>query len=92
MSKTTINLFIKFSYGTILSALLGFITTMITTELFSPESFGILAIFTSMISLVTILSSLGTDHAIIRFYNDESAESSISLFKKDDNVSSCFIF
>ncbi len=63
-----LKLFIKFSLGSILAAVVSFFTTPITTALFLPEEFGIASIFITVQNLLMQVIVLGNDQSLVRFF------------------------
>lgn len=63
--------FLSFSYGGVVGAAIGFITSMITTRILLPEEFGKTSMFTLFVNIAMILAVFGTDQAFVRFYYEE---------------------
>ncbi|MGJ9458083.1 lipopolysaccharide biosynthesis protein [Oceanobacillus sp. CF4.6] len=63
--------FLSFSYGGVVAAVIGFIITMITTRVLSPEEFGKASMFTLFVSIFMIVAVFGSDQAFVRFYYEE---------------------
>lgn len=74
MKHSLINKFLKFSYGSWIGLLLGLATTMITTRLLSPDSFGKVAMFDLSLQIGLILVVFGTDQSFVRFFYEEEKE------------------
>lgn len=60
--------FLKFSFGSWISALISFFTTPIITLFISPENFGIATLFSTTSSILLQVVLLGTDQSFIRFF------------------------
>jgi len=60
--------FLKFSFGSWVSALIAFITVPITTLLVMPEHFGKAAMFAVAFSVLTQIVLFGTDQSFMRFF------------------------
>ncbi|ADO76487.1 oligosaccharide flippase family protein [Halanaerobium praevalens] len=60
--------------ATFFTKALGFISVPIFTRLLTPDEYGILAIFTSVISISTILLGLNFHGAVNRYYHEENKE------------------
>lgn len=68
MNKTLISKFLLFSYGTWVSLVIGLFTVAITTRILPPDVFGKASLFTTLVSLLVVLSMVGADQAYVRFY------------------------
>jgi O-antigen/teichoic acid export membrane protein len=66
--------FLVFSYGSVVSLFVGFLGTMITTRILSPDDFGKASMFTLALNVFMIVISFGTDQAFIRFFYEEEEE------------------
>jgi O-antigen/teichoic acid export membrane protein len=64
--------FISFSIGSWVGLVIGLLTTIITTRIFSPETFGIISMFTLAINISVIFIIFGTDQSFVRFYYEEN--------------------
>ncbi len=68
--KQFINKFIGFSIGPIIGAIIGFITVPITSNLISPDQFGLSSMFNLANTILTLIVLLGIDQAFMREYNE----------------------
>lgn len=92
MDKKTITLFLKFSYGIAISSIISFLTTMITTRMFSPTEFGISAIYTNIVLFISVFLMLGTDQTLVRYFNEEDSDKRPALLRKTISIPLvCFI-
>lgn len=66
-----------FSLGPIISAVIGFVTTPITTWLIAPEEFGKSSMYTMAISLAALFIYLGLDQSFVREYNKEKNKNNL---------------
>ena len=62
--------FIGFSVGPIVGAIIGFITIPITSNLISPDQFGLSSMFNLANTILTLIVILGIDQAFMREYNE----------------------
>ncbi|MCC8170410.1 MAG: oligosaccharide flippase family protein [Parabacteroides sp.] len=69
-----IKLFIKFSYGNWLAALISFFTTPIITLLILPDEFGKASLFTLALNFILQIVLLGVDQGCMRFFYSEKEE------------------
>lgn len=63
--------FISFSYGSGVGLLIGFLTTIITTRILTPEDFGKASMFTLALNVCMIFIIFGTDQSFVRFFYEE---------------------
>lgn len=63
--------FLSFSFGSWIALIIGFISTPITTRLFSPEQLGKASMFNLAINVIMIFLVFGTDQAYVRFFYEE---------------------
>lgn len=61
---------IKYSIPNIVSFILGIVSVVVLTRIFSTETYGIINIFNNTSALFLSIAYLGLDSAFIRFYND----------------------
>ncbi|AIY87677.1 MULTISPECIES: lipopolysaccharide biosynthesis protein [unclassified Thermotoga] len=66
--------YISFSLGTWFRALISFFITPITTWLINPGEFGKASMFSSVYSIVLLISLLGTPQSFLRFFPQKSEE------------------
>lgn len=71
-SNTFIKRLVGFSLGPIISSLLGFIMIPIITYFIDPIEFGKASMYTTALSLSSLVIYLGTDQAFLREYNSVS--------------------
>lgn len=62
---------IGFSFGPVISLLIGFLTVPIITRIVTPAEYGYGVLFLISTNLIFIISSLGMDQSFIRFYYEE---------------------
>lgn len=74
MKENLFKKFLSFSYGSWLGLVIGFITTLITTRILSPEDFGKASMFTLTMNIFMIFIIFGTDQAFVRFFYEENEE------------------
>lgn len=68
--KEFVKQFGKFSLGPIIGALIGFITVPITSNLISPDQFGMASMFNLANTILTLIVLIGIDQAYMREYNE----------------------
>lgn len=68
-----------FSIGPIISAAIGFVWVPVVTRIVSPEEFGKAAMYTTAVSLITMILYLGLDRAFIREYHLENDKNNLML-------------
>lgn len=73
--------FMEFGIGSILTLLIGFISSPIITRLISPNENGKFSMFTTVGNLILMLSFLGLDQSYVRFFYDENEENRGKLIK-----------
>lgn len=82
-NKSLFKHFIYVGTGTIISMIIGIITTPIITRLYLPDEYGQYSMFLTYGELIYITLGFGMDQALARFYYDNpSNEYKISLVKK----------
>ena len=74
----------SFSIGSIVTIIIGVISTPIITRIIEPDEFGIATIFMSVGSLIGIISLAGLDQAFVRFFYETNR---INLLKKCFTIS-----
>lgn len=79
--KSALKLFIGFSFGSWINALISLISIPVITWLISPAEFGKATMFTIAYNLIINFVLLGSDQSFIRFYNDKSPEDRHVLLK-----------
>jgi O-antigen/teichoic acid export membrane protein len=72
MKSKLFSKFLSFSYGSWIGLIIGFITTIITTRLLTPEQFGIASFFNIIMNLFVIVIIFGSDQSFSRFFYEES--------------------
>ncbi len=70
VSNNFIKNFAGFSFGPIISAVIGFLTVPLTTWLIEPSMFGKASMFVTAQSLVSLMLFLGFDQAFVREYRE----------------------
>lgn len=61
----------EFGIGTIVTLILGMISTPIITRLISPDHFGISSLFNTLTNLLAVFIVLGFDQAFVRYFYEE---------------------
>lgn len=69
-AKGFLSKIIGFSIATWVGFALSFLSTPITTRLFSPEEMGKINLFTTYMNMFLMFAYLGLDQAYLRFYNE----------------------
>lgn len=67
-SNSIFRTFLLFSYGSVVTFLLGFITSPILTRIFEPIEYGKQTIFVTILGVLQLLVVLGADQAFMRYY------------------------
>lgn len=70
-NKSFISHFLAIGSGTIISMLLGLLSTPIITRIVSPNEYGQLSIFQMYTSIGLMVLCLGLDQSLVRFFYDE---------------------
>ena len=65
-----LKLFVSFSLGTWIRAIVSFFTTPIITHLMNPDEFGKSAMYTTAFGIANMIVLLGTDQTFVRFFCD----------------------
>ncbi len=78
--------FSKYAVGSLVTLVVGFLSTMILTRLISTEEMGKYSMFITVGGLVSSFLYLGLDQSYVRFYYDEDEHSRVMLLKK------CMVF
>lgn len=68
--KKFLSKFLGFSIGPIIGAVIGFITVPITSNLISPDQFGLASMFNLANTILTLIVLIGIDQAYMREYNE----------------------
>ena len=71
--------FSKYAFGSLLSLIVGFLTTSILTRLIPTEEMGKYSMFITVGSLIASLIYLGLDQSYVRFYFEEEESSRVYL-------------
>jgi lipopolysaccharide exporter len=82
----------KISMGTVLAQILGVIIIPILTRIFSPEAFGVLAVFISITQIGEVVASLRYESSIMLPAQDEEASNQLALSLIITVVMSLLIF
>ena len=85
-SNPLLKKFLSFSFGSWIALVIGFISTPITTRLFSPEQLGKASMFNLAINVIMIFLVFGTDQAYVRFYYEEKEENRHLLLRNSISV------
>jgi O-antigen/teichoic acid export membrane protein len=78
--------------GTVVAQLLSILLRPILTRLFSPESFGIFSVYSSLVGIIMILSSLKYDDAIVLPKSDKESTNLLGLALIINLIINIFIF
>ena len=78
--------------GTVVAQLLSILLRPILTRLFSPESFGIYSVYSSLVGIIMILSSLKYDDAIVLPKSDKESTNVLGLALIINLIINIFIF
>lgn len=81
MNNNLFKKFMEFGIGSIITLILGFITSPIITRIISPEQNGKFSMFNTIINLLMVIIILGLDQAYVRYYYEEDEESRNQLLK-----------
>jgi O-antigen/teichoic acid export membrane protein len=80
MKSNIINLFLKFSFGGLVSAAISFFTTPIVTAIILPNEFGKASMFVLAFNFLLQILLLGLDQSFVRFfYQKEYKDTTIRL-------------
>ncbi|URC13112.1 lipopolysaccharide biosynthesis protein [Flavobacterium sp. B183] len=79
LNSKSLALFLKFSYGGLISAVLSFLSTPIITALVLPNEFGKASMITLGFSLLMNFVQLGADQSFVRFFYQDKYNQSTSL-------------
>lgn len=71
MENKLLKKFMEFGIGSILTLLIGFISSPIITRLVTPEQNGKFSMFTTIGNLLLVIVVLGLDQSYVRFFYDE---------------------
>lgn len=71
MNKNLFKKFMEYGIGSIITLLLGFISSPIITRLISPEENGKFSMFNTVINLLMVIVVLGLDQSYVRYYYEE---------------------
>lgn len=74
--------FLAFGAGSIITLILGLITSPIITRLISPDKFGKFSMFNTVNGLIVMIIFLGLDQSYVRFFYDEKEENRKVLLRK----------
>ena len=70
-NKSFLSHFLAIGSGTVISMLLGLLTTPIITRIVDPNEYGQLSIFQMYTGIALMVLCLGLDQALVRFYYDK---------------------
>ncbi|MBS4539287.1 oligosaccharide flippase family protein [Clostridium sp. D2Q-11] len=79
MKDNLLKKFLSFSYGSWIGLVIGFVGTMITTRILSPQDFGKASMFTLVLNISMIFIIFGTDQSFVRFFYEEVEDKRGSL-------------
>ncbi|MBU3134092.1 oligosaccharide flippase family protein [Clostridium gasigenes] len=74
--------FVEFGIGSIITLLLGFISSPIITRIISPEENGKFSMFNTVTNLLLVIVMLGLDQSYVRYYYEEEQHSRETLLRK----------
>lgn len=72
--NSLINKFLSFSIGSWISIIIGVLSTLLITRLFSPDQTGIVSMFEPFANITTTFIICGIDQSFIRFFYVEKEE------------------
>lgn len=82
MSKNSlVKKFIDYALGSGILLLLGFISSPLSTRLFSPEEFGKFSMFLLYANIINIIISMGLDQSFIRYFYQEEGNQNRLLYR-----------
>lgn len=82
VNKSFISHFLAIGSGTIISMLLGLLSTPVITRIVDPDEYGQLSIFQMYTSIALMILCLGLDQALVRFfYNEDKLEYKQTLLR-----------
>ncbi|GAA0753147.1 oligosaccharide flippase family protein [Clostridium sartagoforme] len=81
MNNNLLKKFMEFGIGSIVTLMLGFISSPIITRMISPEENGKFGMFNTVTNLLLIIGILGLDQAYVRYYYDEEKENRGKLLR-----------
>lgn len=82
MNHELLNKFLKFSYGTWISLIIGFLTTPIITRYLNSDDYGKFSMYNLVTNLVVIIITFGTDQSFVRFFYEEEEDKRSKLLYK----------
>lgn len=82
MKNKLIKKFFSFSYGSIISMFIGFISVPLLTRLLSPSEYGKVTLFIIITGMLSTILTFGTEQAFVRFYYEEKEQNRIELLRK----------
>lgn len=71
MKNNLLKKFMEFGIGSVITLILGFISSPIITRMISPEENGKFGMFNTVTNLLLVVGMLGLDQAYVRYYYDE---------------------
>ncbi|MGV1060034.1 oligosaccharide flippase family protein [Clostridium perfringens] len=81
MNNKLFKKFLEFGVGSVITLLIGFISSPIITRLVSPEQNGKFSMFSTVGNLILVVVVLGLDQSFVRFFYDEKEENRGKLLK-----------
>lgn len=82
MDKNLLKKFMEYGVGSIITLLLGFITSPIITRLISPDQNGRFSMFNTVTNLLMLVIILGLDQSYVRFYYEEEENNRGKLLRE----------
>lgn len=87
----SLNFFMKFSYGGLISAALSFLSTPIITALVLPDEFGKASMVVLAFSLLINFVQLGSDQSFVRFFYQKKYEDNTNLLLTNSIITPLFL-
>ncbi|PFW57232.1 polysaccharide biosynthesis protein [Bacillus cereus] len=82
MSKNNlVKKFVDYAFGSGIVLLLGFISSPLSTRLFSPEEFGKFSMFLLYANIINIIIMMGLDQSFIRYFYQEKGNQTKLLYR-----------
>lgn len=81
MANNLFKKFMEFGIGSLITLLLGFITSPIITRMITPEQNGKFSMFNTITNLLLIIAVLGLDQSYVRYYYEEEEKNRGNLLR-----------
>lgn len=82
MNNNLFKKFMEYGIGSVITLLLGFITSPIITRLISPDQNGRFSMFNTVTNLLMLIIMLGLDQAYVRYYYEEYEDNRGKLLRR----------